>query len=157
MLDIKKLIKKALVSACVIFTVITAVYMLILQIQNVSKVSAAVESGRVLLFFVFSVLLATANSILSITSIDIVIRYMIHYIICAIGFGLCFCLPNGMPISTMFVGIIFFSICYSIIMPIVAFFKRRLKRNKAIQEKISQQAQIKGQANAKKQSRKKKR
>ncbi len=139
MLDIKKLIKKTLISACVIFTVITAVYMLILQIINVStEVEAAVQASRVLLFFIFSVLLSIANAILTLTQIHGAIRYMFHYFICIVGFWLCFCLPNGMPASRIFVGIIFFSIGYAIVMPIVAFFKRRLARNKKVSKKAEQ-------------------
>lgn len=156
MSNIKKLIKKTLNSTCVIFTAITAVYMLILQIMNVSTVSSAVEAFKVIMFFVFALLLAVANTILSTKSIDTIIRYMIHYIICALGFWLCFCLPNGMPASKIFVGIILFSIVYSIVMPIIALFKRRLARNKANQEKLFTQAQAKGKSTSKKQSSKKK-
>lgn len=157
MLDIKKLIKKALVSTCVIFTVITAVYMLILQLTNVTQeVSAAVEASRILLFFVFSLLLSIANAILSIEKIEVIARYMFHYIICSLGFLLCFCRPNGMGASKLLVGIIFFSIGYAIVMPIIAFFKRRFAKNKTIQEKKATQAQNNNKSGSKKQTNKKK-
>ena len=153
MLDIKKIIKKTLVSTCVIFTVITAVYMLILQITNVNNaVPAAAYAVSVLLFFVFSLLLAIANMILSIKSIHGAIRYMFHYLIYIVGFCLCFCVPNGMTSAQIFVGIIFFSLGYAIVMPIVALFKRRLERNRKSQEKADQLNAKNAKGNSKKYS-----
>lgn len=138
-MEIKKLIKKTCVSACVIFTVIVAVYMLILQIKNLTKSDAAVEASRVLLFFLFSVMLAVANSILSLPKLHSASKYTLHYLICVFGFFICFCLPTGMRLATAFVGIIFFSIGYAIVMPIIANFKRKLNKNKAPVEKYEKQ------------------
>ena len=130
-MNIKNLIKKAIISTCVIFTIITAIYMLILQIVNTTELSAAVEASRVLMFFVFSLLLAIANTLLSISQIHTAIRYMLHYVICVVGFWICFCVPNKMAASKIFVGIVFFTIGYAIIMPLIALFKRRLAKSKA--------------------------
>ena len=138
-MNIKALIKKALISTCVIFTIITAMYMLILQIINITDVSAAVESGRVLLFFVFSLLLSVANVFLSIPQIHTAIRYIIHYAICVLGFWICFCIPTKMLASQIFVGIIFFTIGYAIIMPLIALFKRRIKKNNTPPQKYEKQ------------------
>ena len=138
-MTVKTLVKKALISSCVIFTVITAVYMLILQIITITDTSAAIESSRVLLFFVFSILLAIANAILAIKQIHTAIRYMIHYFICVIGFWVCFCIPNKMTASTIFVGIVFFTVGYAIIMPLIAFFKRRLTKAKTPPQKYEKQ------------------
>lgn len=138
-MDLKKLIKNALVSACVIFTVITAVYMLILQIQNISSNAAAVEAGRVLLFFVFSVLLSIANLILAIKPLHVFLRYLFHYIICAFGFWSCFCLPNSMDASKTLVGIVLFSIAYAVIIAIYVFCKSRIKKSKESEQKYEKQ------------------
>ena len=138
-MNIKSLIKKALISTCVIFTIITAVYMLILQIINITDISAAVESGRVLLFFVFSFLLAVANAFLSIHQIHTAIRYMVHYVLCVLGFWVCFCIPTKMLASQIFVGIIFFTVGYAIIMPLIALFRRRIKKNNAPAQKYEKQ------------------
>ena len=134
-MDVKSLIKKVFNSTCIIFTVITAVYMLILQIMNITKISASVEAYRVLLFFIFALLLSCANMILSIEKIHTAARYMFHYFICVLGFWLCFCLPNKMRAATVFVGIVFFTIGYAIVMPIIATFKRRLKKSKTASQK----------------------
>ena len=138
-MDAKKLIKKLLVSTCVIFTVLTAIYMLILQIMNTAEISAAVESGRVLLFFVFSFLMACANTLLSIEKIHGAIRYMSHYILCTLGFWICFCIPNNMQASQILVGIVFFTLGYAIVMPLIAFFRRRLTKSKTPPQKYEKQ------------------
>ena len=144
-MEIKKLIKKTLVSACVIFTVTTALYMLILQIMNISDESAAVEAGRVLLFFVFSLLLALANALLSIKSIHTALRYAAHYIIATFGFWTCFCLPNSMDASKTLVGIVLFTVGYAIVMAIYAFIKSRLK--KAVKSEDKYEKQFSGKKN----------
>ena len=78
-MDIKKIIKRTFNSTCIIFTVITAVYMLILQIINMTKISASVEAHRVLLFFIFSLLLSCANTILTIDKLHSAARYICIY------------------------------------------------------------------------------
>jgi hypothetical protein len=70
-MELKKIFKKMLNSTCIIFTIVTAAYMLVLQLINISDAEAAVEAGRVLLFFVFSLLLSLANALLSIEKIII--------------------------------------------------------------------------------------
>lgn len=145
-MEIKKLIKKTLVSACVIFTVTTALYMLILQIMNISDVSASVEAERVLLFFVFSLLLALANMLLSIKAIHAALRYAAHYIIATFGFWTCFCLPNDkMDASKTLVGIVLFTVGYAIVMAIYAFIKSRLK--KAVKSEDKYEKQFSGKKN----------
>ena len=139
--DIKKIIKRTFNSTCIIFTVITAVYMLILQIINMTKLSASVEAYRVLLFFIFALLLSCANTILTIDKLHSAARYMFHYLICVLGFWLCFCLPNKMRMATVFVGIVFFTIGYAIVMPIIATFKRRLAKSKAAPQKHEKHVQ----------------
>ena len=71
-MDIKKLIKKTINSACVYFTLITAVYMLCMTFITTGNDSPAVEANRVLLFFVFSLLWAAADAVRSIKQIPLV-------------------------------------------------------------------------------------
>lgn len=138
-MNIKKLIKKALVSACVIFTIITAAYMLVLQIINISENSAAVEAGRVLLFFVFSCLLAIANAILSINKIHTALRYIIHYAIFIFAFSVCFCIPNKMNATKIIIGITLATIGYCLVMLLISVFKKRFFKSKAEPEKYEKQ------------------
>ena len=138
-MNAKKLIKKALVSTCVIFTVITAAYMLVLQIINISDRSAAIEAGRVLLFLLFSCLLAIANAILSIKKIHTALRYIIHYSIFIFSFLICFCLPNKMDSTKIIIGITLATAGYTVIMLLIALFKKRLLKSKATPEKYEKQ------------------
>ena len=138
-MELRKLFKKLLNSACIIFTVITAAYMLILQIINITDSDAGIEASRVLLFFIFSLLLSTANVILSTNKIHAALRYIIHYVISIFGFWTCFCLPNKMDFSKTFVGIIIFSACYAIVMTLIAVFTRRFKRQSEPKAKYEKQ------------------
>lgn len=143
-MDVKKLIKETLNSTCIFFTIITALYMLIMLIINVSDGSAQIEAERVLLFFVFSLLLSIANALVKAKAIHIALRYLIHYLICAIGFWLCFCLPNKMDASKTLVGIVLFSILYAIIMTLRGIFSRRFKKIKQKESNEKYEKQFSG-------------
>ena len=138
-MELRKLFKKLLNSACIIFTVITAAYMLILQIINITDSDAGIEASRVLLFFIFSLLLSTANVILSTNKIHAALRYIIHYVISIFGFWTCFCLPNKMNFSRTLVGIVIFSIAYIIVMSVIGIFSRRFKKAQKPERKYEKQ------------------
>lgn len=142
-MELKKLFKKLFNSACIIFTVVTASYMLVLQIMNIADSEVAIEAGRVLLFFVFSLLLAIANTLLSVEKIHSALRYILHYVITTFGFWTCFCIPNDMTSSQTLVGIVIFSIVYAIIMIIIGIFARRLKKAQAKEKKYEKQFSVK--------------
>lgn len=142
-MELKKLFKKLFNSACIIFTVVTASYMLVLQIMNIADSEVAIEAGRVLLFFVFSLLLAIANTLLSVEKIHSALRYILHYVITTFGFWTCFCIPNDMTSSQTLVGIVIFSIVYAIIMIIIDIFARRLKKAQAKEQKYEKQFSVK--------------
>lgn len=129
-MEISRLIKKTLVATCVWFTAITAAYMLVLQIINVGEDSAAVESFRVLLFFLFAFLFSTANTIKSLPKMHGLLRYTIHYVICVFAFYACFMLPVNMRPSFMLTGIVIFTVCYAVVLGSVAIFKSRLRANR---------------------------
>lgn len=132
-MEIGKLIKKSLSVACICFTLITAVYMLIMTIAYPSE-TAFVKAYEVVLFFVFSVLFAIANAILSIEKINGALRYFLHYVICAAAFYPCFLLPRSEnavnPTSFAIIGIVIFTLIYAIIMAVIAAFRSRLKKNR---------------------------
>lgn len=138
-MELKKLFKKMLNSTCIIFTVTTALYMLVLQVTNVTDAEVAIEAGRVLLFFVFSLLLSIANALLTVEKIHLALRYVFHYVITAFGFWVCFCIPNKMNFSRTIVGMVIFSIVYVIIITVVGIFSRRLKKTKAQEKSYEKQ------------------
>ncbi len=142
-MELKKIFKKMLNSTCIIFTIVTATYMLVLQLINISDAEAAVEAGRVLLFFVFSLLLSLANALLSIEKIHLALRYIFHYAISTFGFWVCFCVPNKMNFSRTLVGIVIFTLIYAIIMCIIGIFKRRFKKVQKSEKKYEKQFSVK--------------
>lgn len=140
-MDVKKLIKKILNSSCIFFTVITALYMLIMQIINASEESACIEAERVLLFFIFSLLLSIANALFAIKAIHSALKYLLHYLISAFGFWTCFCIPTDMNASRTLVGMVLFTVVYAIIMAVTRIFTYRLNKakNKEKNEKYEKQ------------------
>ena len=138
-MELKKLFKKLLTSTCIVFTVLTMVYMLLLQITNIEDTDAAVQAGRVLLFFVFSLMLSIANTAFSIEKLHLALRYIIHYAITVFGFWTCICLPLNNRFSTTLVAIVAFSIIYAITMLLISIFGRRMKKNKKNEIKYEKQ------------------
>ena len=129
-MDIKELIKKILNSTCIYFTVITACYILILQLANINEGAAAVEAIRVLLYFLASLLLAIANAVFGYKKLHSVARVIIHYLICTFAFYTCFLLPVNMRSSYIVTGIVIFTLLYAVVMGTVALFRARLKKNR---------------------------
>ena len=139
-MEFSKIIKKCLVCTCICFTVIIAGYMLILQLINMDEGAAAVEAPRVLLFFLFSLLLSVANSIRSIKNINSALGYVIHYVICVFAFYTCFILPDAdISDSNTLTGLIIFTVVYVIVMALIAFFKARLRANREDDTKYTKQ------------------
>ncbi len=127
-MDIKNTIKRVITSTCIIFTLITAVYMLILQFMNVGEDYAAVEAHRVLLFFLFSLLASIANAIRAIKKLNGALRWICHYAIIAFGFYTCFMLPVDMRPSFMITGIVIFTVGYLIVYGARAVLLSRFRR-----------------------------
>lgn len=138
-MEIKNLIKKALVSSCICFTLITAVYMLCMTIVTTGDDSPAIEAQRVLLFFIFSLLWAIAGAVRSIKAIPSPLGRALHYLICVFGFYTCFMLPVNMKPSAVLTGIIIFTLLYWIAIALKAFFASRLRKNREQIQKYEDQ------------------
>ena len=138
-MEIKNLIKKALVSSCICFTLITAVYMLCMTIVTTGDDSPAIEAQRVLLFFIFSLLWAIAGAVRSIKAIPSPLGRALHYLICVFGFYTCFMLPVNMNPSAVLTGIIIFTLLYWIAIALKAFFASRLRKNREQIQKYEDQ------------------
>lgn len=138
-MDIKGLIKKALYSACIYFTLISAGYMLCMVFITTGDESPAIEANRVLLFFVFSALCALADMIRNIKAIPSAVGVIAHYAIYLFGFYACFMLPVRMLPSNVLTGLIIFSIFYWIYYVAKLFFKTRLRVNREASAKYDDQ------------------
>ena len=126
-MDIKGLIKKMFTNACVYFSIVTALYALIVVIVYVDDEKVLLDAARVLLFFVASLLIAIANGIFKIKKLHGGIRLAIHYIITLFAFYSCFMLPISPEPSTMTVGLVTASVIYFIVAAIAALFRSRYK------------------------------
>ena len=129
-MGIGKLIKKHLCHACVCFTLITAVYMLIMLLIYPEDEAVLVEASSIILFFVFSVFFGMANTILSIDAIPSALRYVLHYIICIFAFYTCLILPYSSTVGAAVVICIAFSFLYAIVMVVIGIFRAKLKKNR---------------------------
>ena len=129
-MEFKKLIKKALTYSCVYFTLITAIYMIILYIGNIGERAPAVEAPRVLLYFLASILLSIGNEIRTAKKLNIGVRYISHYVICIFAFYSCILLPMNMRPSHIFTGLILLTVLYLVIIAICAIFKSKLRANR---------------------------
>lgn len=137
-MDLKKLIKKIISSACIYYTIISAVYMLIMTFITTDD-APAVEASRVLLFFVFSILWAIADALKRFKAIPFPFGRIIHFIICIFGLYSCFMLPVRMTPSNILTGLIIFSLIYWIYVGLKAFFASRLKINREEAQKYQGQ------------------
>ena len=138
-MNIKQTIKKILTDACVLFSLITAAYALIVWLTYVNQAQVLMEAGRVVLFFVFSLLVSGANGIYRSRSLSGALRLLLHFLICTLAFYLCFLLPLSMPGSSVLVGLVFFVLIYFIVMGIVAGIVSRFRKNREAAEEYKSQ------------------
>ena len=127
-MDLKKLISGVFGYTCRLFTAMTAFYALIVTIMTVNQ-EIYLSGERIIMFFLFSLIFAIASYILKITSINSVIRYILHF--AAIGLDVYFCLlmPADMQGSKIVVGIAFYTVIYLIVMAVRSIFRAKLKAN----------------------------
>lgn len=129
-MNIKNTVRKIITEACVLFSLITAVYALIVYLIFVDQPQVLMDAGRVLLFFVFSVLFSVAGGIYRIKQLAAALRLLIHFLICTLAFYLCFLLPVPMTPSAVFVGMIFFVLIYFAVAGILALTLSRFRKAK---------------------------
>ena len=130
-----KLIKKWLTHTCAYFTVVTLIYMIIQAIVNVSDEALVLDAGRTALFFLFSLLIALANTVFSIDKLITALKVTLHFVIVMFAFYACLLLPLSMPASSIFVGLALGAVVYAVIMGLVAVFRSRFKKISESSEK----------------------
>ena len=136
-MTVKGFIKKTLTHACVYFTVIMLFYIIIAAIVNVNDSRLLLEAGRTALFFVFSLLLACANTVFTIKALSGGLRLIIHYLITVFGFYACFMLSLSLRASSQLVGLVAFTAIYFAIMGISALISSRYRANVEKAEKYT--------------------
>ena len=126
-MNFKALIKKVFTNACVYFSIITAIYSVIVMIKYVDDTLVLLDATRVLLFFLASILFAFANGVLKLEKLHGAVKILIHYFISLFAFYACMMLPISPEGSTLLVGILLFSVVYFVIMALVALFRSRYR------------------------------
>ena len=138
-MNIKQTVKKILTDACVLFSLITAVYALIVWLIYVNQERVLIRADLVTLFFVFSLLVSGANAIYRSERLSGAFRLLIHFVICTVAFYVCFLLPLSMVGSSVVVGLVFFALVYGLVMLIIAGISARFKKNKEATEEYKAQ------------------
>lgn len=126
-MNFKALIKKTLTNACVFFSIITAIYSVIVMIIYVDDPLVLLDATRVMLFFLASILFAFANGVLKLDKLHGAARILIHYLLSLFAFYACILLPISPVGSTLLVGILLFTLLYVVIMALAALFKSRYR------------------------------
>lgn len=128
-MNIKTLLKKILMTASVYFTVITAIYTLLVMVVNVTEDEILLSAEQLLFNFLFSVLAAIAWQLYRAKSIAGALRLVLHFGITALSFYLCFLLPAGMTSAQVLIGLFAYTLVYFLIVGGTAFFKARFRAN----------------------------
>ena len=132
-MNIRKIIKKLLTDTSIYFTVITAIYTLIMMIVNVSDNAVGLEAERLLLIFVFSALAALAQLLLGLKTLHGALRILL------LAFYLCFLLPASMKGAQVLIGLFAFAVVYAIVMALRALFISRFRANSEPDEPYREQ------------------
>ena len=128
-MNIKDMIKRILTGACVLFTVITAIYALLMALFYQNEEQTLLDAERVFLFFIFSLLFSGANAIYRLRTLSSPIRLLIHFLICTPSFYICFVMPLGLPTNTEVVAVGIFIFFYFVVMGILALIRSRFRKN----------------------------
>ena len=126
-MTLSAILKKFFTKSCVYFSVLTALYALLVMITNVDDELVLLDAARILLFFVASMLFSLANILLSFGKLSGPLKVLLHYLICLLTFCTCFMLPISPESSTMVVGIVLFTIIYAISLTVILVVRSRYK------------------------------
>ena len=128
-MDMKKFLKSMLIETSVFFTVITALYALLMMIVNTGDEEILLSAERLLLNFMFAWLSSLAQALYRMKSLSGLGRGLLRYLVFAVSFYLCFLLPSAMNASQTLIGLVLFSLCYAAVMGISALFLARFRAN----------------------------
>ncbi len=125
----KEFLKKMLVRSCIYFTLVMVLYIAFSAIVNVSDDELLLDAGRVILFYVFSLLVSIAGTLFMLTGLSGGLRLLLHYAICIFAFYACFMLPLSMRASSIIIGLVIFTVLYFGVFGIVSLFQARYRKN----------------------------
>lgn len=111
---------RILLPACGYFTLLTLLYAVgVYAIYSQSSNGGALSSLRVLLFFVFALILATANTLFRAERLNRALRIVLHGAVTALGFWLCLVKPMQLEGSGELMGLLIYFVLYAVVAVIV--------------------------------------
>ena len=125
----RNFVKRLLTKGCIYFSVIMLVYIIIAAIMNVGDDELLLSAGRVVLFFVFSVLLAAANAFYALDRPSGGARLVIHYVITLFAFYTCFMLTLSLRASGTLIGLVAFTAVYFALMGVWSAIRAKYRTN----------------------------
>ena len=140
-MDIKSIIKKISTNTCILFTIATVLYCIIVGIINSDADEILFEATRIVLFFFFALIVSLANAIFSVKLIPTAFRYIIHYVLCAFAFYLCVLFPvnTSSYASFVLIGLSLFTVVYVIVCVLISIFKSKAQQKKEKKETYKNQ------------------
>ena len=138
-MTVKNFIKKTLTDACVYFSAIMLIYIIIAAIMNVEESMLLLDAARVVLFFVFACLFSLACYVYKIKNLSGGVRLLCHFLITLFAFYTCLILPLSMRPASVFVGIVLFTILYFVIFGLYALISSKYRANKESHQKYARQ------------------
>ncbi len=127
-MNIKATVKRTVSRASVYFTLITAVYTLLVMLVNIGEDTILLSATQVLFHFIFSLLASVAWELFRIKQWHTALRVLIHFGILIFAFCTCFLLPLGIQGSGAFIGVVAFSALYGLVMGVGAAFAARFRK-----------------------------
>lgn len=132
------MLKKALTSACVIFTALVVCYTMGNLILNSGDPAAylSISSLRVLLFFPFAIVLEVANGIFEVRGMDLWLKVALHFIVTMLDAYLCLMLPirTDMSPAAAIVGMFLLLVVYAAVLAGIGLVRSRRQRNENAQQ-----------------------
>ena len=138
-MNFKFFVKRLLINSCIFFSLIMLGYTVVAAIMHVGEGEVLLDAARVLLFYVFSLAFAAANSLKCIRSLHKAAALLLHFVVTVFAFYACFLLPLEMSPSNIFVGLAVYTVAYAVISAIMALFKLRFAANAEVNEKYTSQ------------------
>ncbi len=127
-MNFRSFLKKVLTNACVYFSIVTAIYSVVVMIMYLDDDRVLLDASRVLLFFFASLLFSLACGVFKINKLHGALKLIIHYLLSTFAFASCMLLPLSLDPTSTLVGIILFSVIYFICAALIALFKSRYRR-----------------------------
>lgn len=138
-MNIKLFIKRLLTDSCVLFSLIMLGYALVASIMHVTEDEVLLDAARVLLFYVFSLVFSSANSLRTIKALHKAVALFLHFVITVFAFYACFLLPIGMTSNSIFIGVAVYTVAYVLISAVIALFRSRFRANAEVNEDYTPQ------------------